>query len=47
LKEYQQSYLQEVRQYLYDDEQYRLLSNYETSEYEAELARLRVIAGLE
>lgn len=47
LKEYQQSYLQEVRQYLYNDEQYRLLSNYETSEYEAELARLRVIAGLE
>lgn len=47
LKEYQQSYLQEVRQYLYDDEQYTLLSNYETGEYEAELAKLRVIAGLE
>ena len=47
LKQYQQSYLQEVRQYLYDDEQYTLLSNYETSEYEAELAKLRVIAGLE
>ncbi len=47
LKEYQQNYLQEARQYLYDDEQYTLLSNYETSEYEAELAKLRVIAGLE
>ncbi len=47
LKEYQQSYLQEVRQYLYDDEQYTLLSNYETGDYEAELAKLRVIAGLE
>jgi hypothetical protein len=47
LKEYQQSYLQEVRQYLYNDEQYTLLSNYETSEYDAELAKLRVIAGLE
>ncbi len=47
LKEYQQSYLQEVRQYLYNDEQYTLLSNYETSEYNAELAKLRVIAGLE
>ncbi len=47
LKEYQQSYLREVRQYLYDDEQYTLLSNYETGEYDAELAKLRVIAGLE
>jgi hypothetical protein len=47
LKEYQRSYLQEARQYLYDDEQYTLLSNYETGEYEAELAKLRVIAGLE
>lgn len=47
LKEYQQSYLQEVRQYLYNDEQYTLLSNYETSEYNAELAKLRVIAGLD
>lgn len=47
LKEYQQSYLQEVRQYLYNDEQYTLLSNYETSEYNDELAKLRTIAGLD
>ena len=47
LKEYQQSYLQEVRQYLYDDEQYTLLANYENTEYTAELAKLRSLAGLE
>ena len=47
LKDYQRSYLQEVRQYLYDDEQYALLTNYENSEYTAELAKLRSIAGLE
>jgi hypothetical protein len=47
LKDYQQSYLQEVRQYLYDDEQYALLTNYENTEYTGELARLRSIAGLE
>ena len=47
LKEYQQNYLQEVRQYLYDDEQYTLLSNYETTEYNAELAKLRAVAGLD
>jgi hypothetical protein len=47
LKEYQQSYLQEVRQYLYNDEQFTLLSNYETTEYNAELAKLRSIAGLD
>jgi hypothetical protein len=47
LREYQQSYLQEVRQYLYNDEQYGLLSNYESSEFDAEMARLRSIAGLE
>ena len=47
LKEYQQSYLQEVRQYLYNDEQYALLTNYETTEYNAELAKLRAIAELD
>jgi hypothetical protein len=38
------SYLQEVRQYLYNDEQFTLLSNYENSEYAAELEKLRGIA---
>jgi hypothetical protein len=37
-------YLQEVRQYLYNDEQFTLLSNYENSEYAAELEKLRGIA---
>jgi hypothetical protein len=37
-------YLQEVRQYLYNDTQFTLLSNYENSEYTAELAKLRGIA---
>jgi hypothetical protein len=47
LKQSQDGYLQEVRQYLYDEEQFRLLSNYETTEYDAELAKLRGIAGVE
>ncbi len=47
LQEYQQNYLQEVRQYLYNDEQYTLLRNYETTEYNDELAKLRAIAGLD
>jgi hypothetical protein len=38
-------YLQEARQYLYDDAQFTLLSNYENSEYTAELAKLRRIAS--
>jgi hypothetical protein len=37
-------YLQEVRQYLYNDEQFTLLSNYENSEFAAELEKLRRIA---
>ena len=37
-------YLQEARQYLYNDEQFTLLSNYENSEYTAELEKLRRIA---
>lgn len=38
------SYLQEVRQYLYNDEQFALLRNYETTEFNAELEKLRRIA---
>ncbi len=38
------SYLQEVRQYLYDDEQFALLRNYESTEFSAELEKLRRIA---
>jgi hypothetical protein len=45
LRESRDSFLQEVRQYLYDDEQFALLSNYENSEYAAELEKLRGIAG--
>jgi hypothetical protein len=37
-------YLQEARQYLYNDQQFNLLSNYETTEYSAELEKLRRIA---
>jgi hypothetical protein len=39
------SYLQEVRQYLYEDAQFILLSNYENTEYAAELEKLRGIAN--
>jgi hypothetical protein len=45
LKASRDNYLQEVRQYLYNDEQFMLLSNYENSEYEAELEKLRRIAN--
>jgi hypothetical protein len=38
-------YPQEARQYLYNEEQFALLRNYETTEYEAELEKLRGIAG--
>ncbi len=41
MEDYKRSYLQEVRQYLSNDEQYALLSNYETTEFNAELARLQ------
>jgi len=44
LSESRDSNLQEVRQYLYNDEQFALLSNYENSEYAAELEKLRGIA---
>jgi hypothetical protein len=45
LRESRDSYLQEVRQYLYNDEQFTLLSNYENTEYAAELEKLRGIAN--
>jgi hypothetical protein len=38
-------YLQEVRQYLYNDEQFALLRNYETTEFNAELEKLRGMAN--
>ena len=44
LKASRDNYLQEVRQYLYNEEQFILLSNYENSEYSAELEKLRGIA---
>jgi hypothetical protein len=40
-------YLQEVRQYLYNEEQFALLRNYESTERDAELEKLRDIANLE
>lgn len=43
--QYRDGYLTEVRQYLFDDEQYALLRNYESSEFDAELAKLRSMAG--
>jgi hypothetical protein len=45
LQESRDGYLREVRQYLHDDAQYTLLSNYENSEYAAELEKLRDIAS--
>jgi hypothetical protein len=47
LAESKDHYLQEVRQYLYNDEQFNLLSNYESTEYAAELEKLRGIAYVE
>ena len=44
LGESRNSYLKEVRQYLYSDEQFTLLSNYENTEYSDELEKLRRIA---
>jgi hypothetical protein len=44
LEEYRINYLQEV-QYLVNEQQYALLSNYETSEFDAELEKLRGIAN--
>ena len=45
LKASRDNYLQEVRQYLYNEEQFILLSNYENSEFAAELEKLRGIAN--
>jgi len=42
--QYRNGYLQEVRQYLRDDAQYTLLSNYEKTEFDAELEKLRAMA---
>jgi len=46
LEGYRQSYLQEVRQYLTNEEQFALLSNYETTEFRAELARLKSVVDV-
>jgi hypothetical protein len=45
LRESKDGFLLEVRQYLYDEERFRLLSNYENTEYNAELEKLRRIAN--
>ena len=45
LRESRDSFLQEARQHLTDDEQYSLLANYENGEYSAELEKLRQIAA--
>ena len=37
LEDFRRSYLEEVRQYLANDEQFALLSNYEATEFKAEL----------
>ena len=47
LSESRDSYLKEVRQYLYNDEQFTLLSNYENTEYADELEKLRGIASFD
>ena len=47
LEGYKPSYLQEVRQYLTNEEQFALLSNYETTEFKAELARLRSMVDVQ
>lgn len=44
LEDFKSSYLKEVRQYLVNEEQYMLLSNYENTEFTAELAKLRSLA---
>lgn len=45
LERYRRDYLQEVRQYLSNDEQFALLNNFETTEFAAELDKLRAKAG--
>ena len=46
LEDYKLGYLREVHQYLADEEQFALLSNYETTEFKTELARLRSMADV-
>jgi hypothetical protein len=45
LEDFRRGYLGEVRQYLVDEEQYALLSNYEATEFKAELAQLQSMAA--
>ena len=45
LQESRDGFLQEARQHLTDEQQYTLLANYENSEYDAELDKLRRIAS--
>jgi hypothetical protein len=45
LDDFRRGYLQEVRQYLSNEEQYALLSNYEATEFKAETDRLQAILG--
>lgn len=45
LIESRDSFLEEARQYLHDDEQYALLRNYENGEFRAELDKLRQLAS--
>jgi hypothetical protein len=45
LRESRDSFLQEARQHLTDEEQYSLLANYENGEYSAELEKLNKIAA--
>jgi hypothetical protein len=47
LEGYRRSYLQEVRQYLTNEEQFALLSNYETTEFKAELVKLRSMVDVQ
>jgi hypothetical protein len=45
LEDFRRSYLLEVRQYLANEEQYALLSNYEATEFKAELAQLQSVVN--
>ena len=46
LRESRDSFLQEARQHLTDEEQYSLLANYENTEFNEEMEKLRRIAGI-
>lgn len=45
LRESRDSFLQEARQHLSDEQQFSLLANYENTEYSAELEKLRTIGA--